>query len=195
MNEEIKKCPAGSFNLWLILLCLPPGFYLFLLILFVCSPPQRPELGTGGPSAKFMGKIAQQVREAVWGPAGCVWPLQEHGQVPQHPEQPEHAAAHHPTVPSGQEGPHLFTRRWAENILYEELLGYEFCLFHCPQPPLCSFQSHLLVLLLQRFLLCAILKCRTESGQDYPPRLPRKSFSCNDTAKFRIKKDTIRTLF
>lgn len=26
MNEEIKKCPAGSFHLWLILLRLPPGF-------------------------------------------------------------------------------------------------------------------------------------------------------------------------
>lgn len=58
-----------------------------------------------------MGEIAQQVREAVWRPAGRLRPVQEHGQVPQHPEQPEHAATHHPTVPSGQEGSHLLTRR------------------------------------------------------------------------------------
>ena len=58
-----------------------------------------------------MGETAQQVREAVRGPAGRLRPVQEHGEVPQRPEQPEHAAAHHPTVPRGQEGPHLLTRR------------------------------------------------------------------------------------
>lgn len=56
-----------------------------------------------------MGEIAQQVREAVRGPAGRLRPIQEHGQIPQRPEQSEHAATHYPTVPSGQEGPHLLT--------------------------------------------------------------------------------------
>lgn len=54
-----------------------------------------------------MGETSQQVREAIWGPAGRVRPIQKHGQVPQHPEQPEHAATHHPSVPCRQEGPHL----------------------------------------------------------------------------------------
>lgn len=90
----------------LIYLCLTPH-----LLPPLSSLKQRPELGAGGSPAELVGEIAQQVREAVRGPAGHLWPFQEHGQVPQRPEQPEHAASHHPIVPRGQEGPHLLTRR------------------------------------------------------------------------------------
>lgn len=77
-----------------------PHFVSPTVLAYLSPFPKRSEFGASCSAAELMGETAQQVREAVWRPAGRVRPIQEHGQVPQHLEQPEYAATHHSTVPS-----------------------------------------------------------------------------------------------